>query len=117
MLLVEDDPDIRLMLSLRLEDDERFVVVSQAKDGKEAIDLARAACPDLVLLDLRMPVLDGLHALSLIKELCPGAKVAVFSATADLSAVSLRESGADLVVTKGESIGGVIEALADLMPR
>lgn len=116
VMLVDDDPDIRLMLSMRLSADERFVVVSEARDGQEAINLAEDACPDMIILDLNMPVLDGIHTLPLIKRVCPAAKVVIFSAVAGLASTSLTERGADLVIDKGDQIGGVIEALARLMP-
>lgn len=116
VMLVDDNPDIRLMLSLRLDDDERFVVVSEARNGQEALDLAEAACPDLIVLDLHMPVLDGVQTLPLIKDVCPKAKVAIYSCVARWNSISLTLCGADLVVDKWEQIGGVIEAFARLVP-
>lgn len=66
VLVVEDEKDIREALRDILE--SRKYIVLEAKDGKEAIDLSLASHPDLILLDLLMPQMDGMTALKRIRE-------------------------------------------------
>jgi len=80
ILLVDDHPITRAALSSLLES-HGFTVAGEAADGEEAIDLARRLLPDLVLLDLSMPGLDGLSALPRIREAAPDAEVVVLTAS------------------------------------
>src|SRR5438132_14386326 len=72
VLLVDDLPDIRLVMRLLLEADGRTEVVGEAADGAEAIRLAGELHPDAIVLDLRMPGMDGVSALPLIRDAAPG---------------------------------------------
>jgi len=80
VLLVDDLPDIRLVMRLLLEADGRAEVVGEAADGREAVRLAGELRPDAVVLDLRMPGMDGVSALPLIRDASPGAVVVALSA-------------------------------------
>jgi two-component system, NarL family, nitrate/nitrite response regulator NarL len=80
ILIVDDHPITRAALSSLLEG-HGFTVVGEAADGEEAIDLARRLLPDLVLLDLSMPGLDGLHALPRIRQAAPDTEVVVLTAS------------------------------------
>ena len=62
VLLVDDQHLVRAGFRLVLERDERIEVVGEAADGAESVDMARRLRPDVVLMDVRMPVLDGLEA-------------------------------------------------------
>src|SRR5205814_8582181 len=75
VLLVDDLPDIRLVMRLLLEADGRAEVVGEAADGAEAIRLAAELHPDAIVLDLRMPGMDGVSALPLIRDAAPGTVV------------------------------------------
>lgn len=79
VLLADDAADIRVLLRSILELTGPFKVVAEAENGAEAIDMATEFLPDLVLLDLAMPVMDGLQALPQILQHSPGSKVAIFS--------------------------------------
>ena len=79
VVLADDTRDIRLLLSLALELAGGFEVVGEAADGSEAITQATVHQPDVVLLDLAMPVLDGLQALPQIREGAPDSLVVVLS--------------------------------------
>jgi diguanylate cyclase (GGDEF)-like protein/PAS domain S-box-containing protein len=79
VLVVEDEDGIRALLTELLDGEERFTVVGAARDGREAIALARHHQPDIVLLDLAMPGIGGLEALPLLRAVSPGAKVVVLS--------------------------------------
>ena len=80
VLLVDDLQDIRLVMRLLLEADGRAEVVGEASDGAEAVRLAAELRPDAVVLDLRMPGMDGVQALPLIRDASPGTVVVALSA-------------------------------------
>src|SRR5437660_1683704 len=80
VLLVDDLSDIRLVMRLLLEADGRAEVVGEAADGAEAVRLAGELHPDAVVLDLRMPGMDGVTALPLIRDAAPGTVVVALSA-------------------------------------
>ena len=80
ILLVDDHPLTRDALATLLEQ-KAFNVVGQAGDGNEAIEAARRLLPDLVLLDLSMPELDGISALPRLREAAPECEVVVLTAS------------------------------------
>jgi DNA-binding NarL/FixJ family response regulator len=80
ILIVDDHPITRDALSALLEQ-HGFSVVGEAAEGAEAIELARRLRPELVLLDLLMPGLDGLEALPRLREAAPEAEVVVLTAS------------------------------------
>jgi two-component system NarL family response regulator len=80
ILLVDDHPLTRDALATLLEQ-KGFSIVGQAGDGNEAIDFARRLLPDLVLLDLSMPELDGISALPSLREAAPDCEVVVLTAS------------------------------------
>jgi DNA-binding NarL/FixJ family response regulator len=83
VLIVDDIDDIRHLLRLVLDADSRFRVVGEARDGIEGIEQAGALDPDLIVLDLAMPRLDGFAALPRLHEVAPRARVVVLSAFGD----------------------------------
>ena|SRR5947209_19168813 len=80
VLLADDLSDIRLVMRLLLEADGRVEVVGEATDGAEAVELTRQLRPDAVVLDLRMPGMDGVEALPLIRAASPATVVVALSA-------------------------------------
>ncbi|MDT8897132.1 MAG: response regulator [Thermanaerothrix sp.] len=70
ILIADDHPVIRQGLSAMLSSVEGFEVVGEASNGQEAMDLALRIVPDIVLLDLRMPGMDGVQAMRLIRAQC-----------------------------------------------
>ena len=83
VLIVDDVEDIRQLMRLVLGADPRFRVVGEARDGIEGIEQAGALHPDLIVLDLAMPRLDGLSALPRLHEVAPHARVVILSAFGD----------------------------------
>ncbi len=67
VLIADDDPIIRLDLKQMLESLD-YKVVAEAGDGKQALDLARETKPDICILDVKMPVMDGIEAVGIITE-------------------------------------------------
>jgi DNA-binding NarL/FixJ family response regulator len=77
--LVDDDPMVRTGVRAILAAAEDIVVVAEAGDGREALEQARAHRPDVVLLDIRMPVLDGLDAASALRRELPEVAVVMLT--------------------------------------
>ena len=82
ILIVDDHPLTRDALAALLAQNG-FDVIGQASGGQEAIEIARELQPDLVLLDLSMPEMDGLTALPLIREVSPESEIVVLTASED----------------------------------
>lgn len=85
VVAIDDSEDLLFLVTGALERSGQFDVVAQAADGEQGVAAVRRAQPDLVLLDILMPVMDGLHALPLIREECPDAIVVMLSALGDSS--------------------------------
>jgi two-component system cell cycle response regulator DivK len=66
IIVVEDCDDIRRMLRIKLQ--RRGYLVLEAENGQVAVELVKQKCPDLILMDLHMPVLDGLAATRILRE-------------------------------------------------
>lgn len=78
-LLVEDDPDLRELNRIVLERTGEFDIVGIAADGEAAIQQAERLQPDLILLDILMPIMGGLEALPGIRKVAPDSRVVVVS--------------------------------------
>jgi PAS domain S-box-containing protein len=112
VLLVDDAEDLRDVLRLKLERHHSYEVVGEAGDGIEGVELARLLQPDLVLLDLAMPRMDGLQALPLILEAAPATRVVVLSGFNEKTmAQKALEAGARRYVVKGGSLRELVQAL------
>lgn len=79
MLLADDTASVRMLLRGTLEASRAFEVVGEAGDGAQAVEMAAALQPDMVLLDLAMPVLGGMEAIPQIRSCAPDARVVVVS--------------------------------------
>ena len=93
--VVDDHPVVRAGLAALLASAEGIEVVGQAADGEAAVALARAERPDVVLMDLRMPVLDGVGATARMREEAPDVRVLVLTTyETDASILTAIEAGA-----------------------
>jgi len=79
VLIADDQAMVRAGLRLILEAEDDIVVVAEAENGKEGVRLARREKPDVVLMDVRMPVMDGLEATKLITDQMEGTRVIVLT--------------------------------------
>jgi CheY-like chemotaxis protein len=115
VLLVDDNPDIRLLVRIGLDSSGGFEVVGEACDGKEAVDALDRGCPDVVLLDLAMPVMDGFEALPQLKRRCPDCRVVIYSASDSPSHRSrIEAAGGDWYLRKDAAIADVVEVLRSI---
>jgi len=103
ILIADDSAPIRRALHSFLEKQDHWVVVGEAVNGREALEMARDLKPDLVTLDLSMPLMNGIDAAKELKRTYPNMPVVLFTNFADtlLSEISVR-SGANAVVAKSE---------------
>ena len=118
VLLCDDTKDILLLLRLEFGFDPDVEVVGTAENGVEAIELAGRFRPDVVVLDLAMPVMDGLEALPEIKRVSPDSAVIVLSGF-DASAMASQaiELGADRYVEKGTSPSEIVRMVKETVSR
>ena len=112
VVIIDDDEDFRLFLEVMLQEDGRFSVVGMAGDGAEGVSLVGRLEPDVIVLDLQMPVLDGMSALPLLRRRVPQARIVVVSAFPDLvTLMDLLDRGADLYLDKSRAWEEFIPAL------
>ena len=83
LVVAEDDETTRVLLRTMLELVPELELVAEAKNGAEAVELAVEADADVVLLDVNMPLLDGLDAAVLLRELLPEARLVVYTSEPD----------------------------------
>jgi len=107
--IVDDTEDLRFLLRHALERGG-MEVVAEAGDGRQGIDAVRETRPDVVLLDLAMPVMDGRAALPRIRQEAPEARIIVLSGFgADLLSDELLALGADGYIEKGHSASRIVQ--------
>ena len=112
VVLVDDSEDLLYLVRGALERSGRFRIVAEAADGEQGVAAVAASRPDLVLLDIAMPVMDGLQALPLIREACPTAVVVMLSAFGDSSGMPQRAmDGANGYIHKDGRIQALPEQL------
>jgi DNA-binding NarL/FixJ family response regulator len=113
--LCDDVADIRLLMRFALEESPDLRVVGEAADGEAGVDGVAETQPDVVLLDLSMPRLDGLEVISRLRQVSPGTGIVIFSG---FSADRMRELairlGADQYVEKGTSIETVRDVVREV---
>ena len=118
-VLIADDHNLFAQaLQAILGTDERFEIVALAKDGKQAIELAESLEPDIVLMDIAMPVLDGFSATKQLRKAHP--ELPVLMITGSNSRVDVdkaRTSGAAGYVTKDRIAGELIDAIVEAVDR
>lgn len=102
VLLADDTAGVRFLLRIALESVGGFSIVGEACDGAEAVELAAVHQPDVILLDMGMPIMDGLQALPAILERSPASKVVVLSGfSADRLSENALSLGAAAYIEKG----------------
>lgn len=101
VLIVDDNPDVRLLTRLTLESGS-CEIVGEATNGAEAISAAEDLKPDAVIIDLRMPLMDGIEATKILRHNFPDMRIIVMSGSDDpLMVREITAAGADVAVDKG----------------
>ena len=116
VLVVDDTPDIRLLTTLALDSSDAYSVVAEAATGGEAVELAARHQPDVILLDISLPGMDGLQSIPEVLRASPASRVVMFSAfeTQALMDTALR-LGAVGYITKELVLSNLAEHLTGLL--
>lgn len=114
VLVTDDDRGVRRLVREMLKNDGDIVIVGEASNGQEAVTLAKAHQPDVVVMDVDMPLLNGLQATARLRASGSASKVVMFSANTDQAVVeSAFSNGAVGFVAKREpsQLGRAIRAV------
>ncbi|MEV7559880.1 response regulator [Streptomyces sp. NPDC048331] len=117
VVIADDEPLIRAGIRMILTSASDIEVVAEAANGREAVDLARSHAPDVMLLDIQMPVMDGLSALGELRRAVPEVRALILTTFGEKENVlrALGEGGAGFLLkdsAPGELIGAVRAAAA-----
>ena len=118
VVVCDDVPELRRLLREVIDEDEGMHVVGEAADGRQAVEVIEQLQPDVVILDLSMPELDGLEAIPLIHQVAPGAEICIFSGFEEgkVAEIALRLK-ASRYVRKGAPLEELRDAVKDLGSR
>ena len=108
-LIVEDHEEVRNFLRLTLQNEARCILIGEAVDGMQAVQKAEELQPDLILLDLSLPKLNGMEALRRIRKSSPSSKLIILS----------QDSAPDLVqeALRLGAVGYLLKSDANDLPR
>jgi two-component system nitrate/nitrite response regulator NarL len=109
VLIVDDSAAVRTFVRHLFEVEPEFEITGQAENGQEALEKAKRLKPDLVILDLSMPVMNGLDAAYLLTKILPGVRIILFTVEeGDEVAQLAREAGIHAVVLKSEAASKLV---------
>ncbi|NDJ17157.1 response regulator [Myxacorys almedinensis] len=113
ILIVEDDPMMQLGLEQALEDYPQLTIVAQASDGYLGVEAALKHLPDLIVMDIGLPRMDGIAATQQIKAALPKTRVVMLTShTSETEIIAALSSGADAYCIKGSDVARLISAIA-----
>ncbi len=116
VLLVDDHKIVREGLRALLEEESDIEVVGEAGDGREAIDLVSERRPEVVVMDISMPGMDGVEATRRIRKMNPRVKVVALSIHAEKQFVAgMLRAGASGYLVKTEAAGDLVEAIRTVL--
>jgi DNA-binding NarL/FixJ family response regulator len=114
LMLVEDNIHARRALKALLSQQEGLKVIAEASNGQEALGQIEAQVPDLLIMDMRMPVMDGLETTQIVKTRWGQIKILILSMYTD-SQVDVLAAGADSFLAKGCSLETLVSAIHSLI--
>jgi len=116
LLIVDDDALIRKSLEVALSSQENFTIVATASDGIEATNICNDTEIDAILMDIRMPGMDGIAATKLIKSRYPNIRIMMLTTFDDRPNIQQAlAAGADGYLLKTDKISGIAQALTTMM--
>jgi DNA-binding NarL/FixJ family response regulator len=116
ILIVDDLPELRKLIRAFLEEELGFHVCGEAIDGLDAIEKASDLKPDLIVLDLSMPRMNGIEAAPRLKEILPKTPIILFTVHAGLmKGLDAREMCVDAVVAKDRGMSSLGERVQSLL--
>lgn len=112
VLIVDDEALIRESLKMILELEEDIEVVGVAKNGQEALEICEVKNTDVVLMDIRMPIMDGVLATKYIKQLNKNIKIIILTTFKDDEYIKQAiKNGAEGYILKSQETDGIIETI------
>lgn len=115
ILIADDHAEVRSSLRAILAAQPGWEIVAEAADGRQAIDLATETCPDVVVMDYRLPLMNGVDATREIRGACPGTEVLIFTTHGGRQLIRrLLEAGARGYLSKSEARRFLIPAVEAL---
>jgi len=118
VVLVEDNDVFREALELMLDVTPDVRVVAAVGDGEAALELCPRIGPDVVLVDYRLPGLDGVETTAALRSACPSTSVVVLTATAEIGEVqALLDAGAVACLTKDRGLDEIVGAIREAAGR
>jgi DNA-binding NarL/FixJ family response regulator len=117
ILIVDDNPDVRGAICELFKHEEDFRVCGEATNGREAIVKALELHPDLIVLDLSMPVMNGLDAARELKRLMPDVPLIMYSTFGDMLEEQARLVGISELISKSQPAAILIKKARSLLYR
>jgi DNA-binding NarL/FixJ family response regulator len=111
ILLVDDNPVVRQIVRQILEKESELKICGEAEDGMEALEKAKSLQPDVVILDLSMPRMNGLEAAPQIRNLLPDACLILFTLYGNREIEqAAKQAGIDAVISKADRGEALVKA-------
>jgi DNA-binding NarL/FixJ family response regulator len=116
VVLVDDSEDLREALRLALSSQDDFTVVGEAADGQTGVAVTAEQQPDVVLLDIAMPDMDGLQALTAIRHESPDSTVIIMTGYPEtVAAAAAVELGAHGFIRKGGNVAQLLDLIREIV--
>jgi DNA-binding NarL/FixJ family response regulator len=116
ILIADDNAGVRTLIRTYLEMQTEFEICGEATDGVDAIEKIKELKPDLILLDLAMPKMNGAEVASIIKRTMPTVPIILFSVHGEKIGKSLASAvGVDIVLSKANGITNLVESVKSLL--
>jgi DNA-binding NarL/FixJ family response regulator len=115
VLLVDDSAAARRIVRVLLEDNTGFEVCGEAENGREGIEKAQELRPDLIVMDLSMPVMNGMDATRAIRRIMPNVPILLLSGHSDLLTLNEARSVGISVVLSKTDMSMLVEAAREVL--
>ncbi|MFC5473371.1 response regulator [Paraherbaspirillum soli] len=116
VVVIDDHPAILLAIKYLMEKDGEYVIVAQAKDGEDGLQKIRQHSPDLLIIDLGLPKLDGIALIEAVRKLDPDVRILVLSGQQESLFVSRTlQAGANSYVSKQQDLSEMLNAAKAIM--
>jgi DNA-binding NarL/FixJ family response regulator len=116
IMVVDDNPAIRKIFRNILEFNRDWIVCGEGVDGRDGVEKAKALSPDLIVLDVSMPIMNGLEAARILHEIMPKVPVILCSLHTDtILEMEARGAGVTAIVSKAENMQTLISKARELL--